>query len=68
MNIERRLTNLRRIYPPPRCPVCWWWSSEHTVLCDDGGACLRGEVCPSCGRYVAITHVAVLGDISLDDI
>ena len=46
------------------CQTCRGWGP--VVLCDDGGRCLRPEICPACGRHVPITRPLIIVGLDLD--
>ncbi|MFL5759106.1 MAG: hypothetical protein ACJ789_05165 [Thermomicrobiales bacterium] len=67
MIIDERLRRLEAILNPVGCDTCHWWRESTAVLADDFGHTTRPEVCPSCGRTVAIRNLVVLrAPINLD--
>ena len=59
--IENRLQHLERVWTPPPCETCWWWSAT-PIFVDDAGDYSRPSVCPDCGRrHEAPVEVHIVG-------
>lgn len=63
--LRRRINQTAdRLQAQPVCRTCLGWGAS--TYCDERGRCLRPEVCPGCGRMVAIRRRRLIVGVNLD--